>query len=405
LAAAAGLLLGAAMTPAKAADLGGGCCADLEERVAELEATTARKGNRVVSLQVYGQVNKALLIFDDGVDSDAYIVDNDASGSRIGFTGSAKFKPGWSAGYLMELDIQDAASNQVDNLGPDFDDPADEIAIRYNYVYIESETLGRISLGQASTAADGVNEVVLGNSLRNADLHHGNDIQIRFSDGGGGAGFSLDQIAGNLDGGRDDVIRYDSPSIYGFIVSASWGDNDYADVALRFKKEWNSIRVAAAIGYQWDASGDQDTSPEDDIDGADLENLDFEVLSGSISVMHVPTGIYAAFAAGNKEIEDQDRDASFWYAQLGIEKKFLPYGSTTVYAEYGQYDDFLTQFDVDIESSEATRWGLGIVQKIDSAAMEIYAQAAFWSFEASTGEVSEDLEDLTTVMIGSRIKF
>ena len=87
LAAAAGLLLGAAMTPAKAADLGGGCCADLEERVAELEATTARKGNRVVSLQVYGQVNKALLIFDDGVDSDAYVVDNDASGSRIGFTG------------------------------------------------------------------------------------------------------------------------------------------------------------------------------------------------------------------------------------------------------------------------------------------------------------------------------
>ena len=34
--------------PAKAADLGGDCCADLEERVAELEATTARKGNKKV---------------------------------------------------------------------------------------------------------------------------------------------------------------------------------------------------------------------------------------------------------------------------------------------------------------------------------------------------------------------
>ena len=50
LAAAAGLFAGAlAITPAKAADLGGDCCADLEERVAELEATTVRKGNRVVS--------------------------------------------------------------------------------------------------------------------------------------------------------------------------------------------------------------------------------------------------------------------------------------------------------------------------------------------------------------------
>ena len=32
------------VTLVRAADLGGNCCADLEERVAELEATTARKG-------------------------------------------------------------------------------------------------------------------------------------------------------------------------------------------------------------------------------------------------------------------------------------------------------------------------------------------------------------------------
>ncbi len=45
--AAAGMLMGG--VSAQAADLGGNCCADLEERVAELEATTARKGNRKVS--------------------------------------------------------------------------------------------------------------------------------------------------------------------------------------------------------------------------------------------------------------------------------------------------------------------------------------------------------------------
>ena len=43
--------------PAKAADLGGDCCSDLEERVAELEATTVRKGNKKVSVTLYGQVN------------------------------------------------------------------------------------------------------------------------------------------------------------------------------------------------------------------------------------------------------------------------------------------------------------------------------------------------------------
>lgn len=232
-----------------------------------------------------------------------------------------------------------------------------------------------------------MNEVVLGNSLRNSDLHHGSSLEIQ------GLGLQLKEIAANLDGGRDDLIRYDSPSIYGFIVSASWGDDDYADIALRFKKEWNSIRVAAAVAYQWDSSND--SSPLDD----------FETLSGSVSVMHVPTGIYGAFAAGSREVENELReDATFWYAQLGIEKKFLPYGSTTIYAEYGEYDDVAANLGL-AESSEATRWGLGIVQKIDSAAMELYAQAAFWDAEADFGEGVVTGEDLTTVMIGSRIKF
>ena len=39
-------------------------------------------------------------------------------------------------------------------------------------------------------------------------------------------------------------------------------------------------------------------------------------------------------------------------------------------------------------SSEAERWGLGVVQKFDSAALELYAQATFWSFEAT--ELGED---------------
>ena len=84
LAAAASMLLGAAIVPAtaRAADLGGGCCGDLEERVAELEATTARKGNRVVTLQVYGAISEGLLIWDNGKQSDAYVVDNDAIGSN-----------------------------------------------------------------------------------------------------------------------------------------------------------------------------------------------------------------------------------------------------------------------------------------------------------------------------------
>jgi len=388
LVAAAGLLIGA-VSPATAADLkGGGCCADLEERVAELEATTARKGNRVVSLQVYGQVNKALLIWDDGVDSDAFIVDNQASGSRIGLTGKATIKPGWSAGFLMEFDYQDSGSDKVFNIGEDRDEGDDnEILIRHNNLWIESERLGRITLGQQSSAADGAVGVSLANSIRGGAVDHGTSFLIRGATDG-----TLDDFAGDLGGGRDDLIRYDSPSIYGFILSASWGDDDYADVALRFKKEFNSVRIAAAIAYQMDDS--RDGSGRDDTN-------DFTSLGGSVSVMHVPTGLYINAAAAQKEWDDFEGETSYWYVQAGIEKKWLPYGATTIYAEYGSYEDFGLRRE-EIEN-DAERWGFGVVQKFDSAALELYAQATFWSFdEENTGA---EPEDLSTIMIGSRIKF
>jgi hypothetical protein len=47
-----------AHAPAKAAGLGSDCCSDLEDRVAELEATTVRKGNKKVSVTLYGQSAK-----------------------------------------------------------------------------------------------------------------------------------------------------------------------------------------------------------------------------------------------------------------------------------------------------------------------------------------------------------
>jgi predicted porin len=398
---AAGMLMGAyAYGPAKAADLGGGCCADLEERVAELEATTARKGNRVVSLQVYGQVNKALMIWDDGIQSDAYVVDNVLSSSRFGFVGKGRMMPGWIAGYNMEFEILDARADMVyqddDGTDPNADDYVTSghdggLLLRQNYWYIESERLGRLSVGHQSTAADGANEVVLAGSLRTADVLIANNFYVRDTDGNVNNG-TLANWASDLDGGRNDVIRYDSPSIFGFILSASWGDNDYADVALRFKREFNSIRVAAAISYQWDTQAN---------------NGDFETVGGSVSVMHVPTGIYAAFAAGSRDYEvATTEDVSFWYVQAGIERKLLPYGATTIYGEYGSYDDFAVSSGhiPNATSSEATRWGVGLNQKIDSVAMDVYANATFWDFDHnSTTELNQ--EGLTTILIGSRIQF
>ncbi len=104
--AAAGLLVGGlSATSASAADLGGNCCADLEERIAELEATTVRKGNRKVSLTISGWVAEQVTFWDDGVESNAYVGGIGTTlGTNVKFTGQASIAPGWTAGYVLHLE-------------------------------------------------------------------------------------------------------------------------------------------------------------------------------------------------------------------------------------------------------------------------------------------------------------
>jgi predicted porin len=390
LAAAASMIMSASVAgTGHAADLGGGCCADLEQRVAELEATTARKGNRVVSLQVYGQVNKALLYWDNGDDDDIYVVDNDYSTSRFGFKGSAKMRPGWTAGYNLEIDLfGDSNSDEITETNDEGAPSTGELRLRLNEVYIESEQLGRVTLGQGSSASDGTSEVVLANSLSNSALNMGLRISVM-------SGSQLTNLSSNLDGvGRVDRVRYDSPSIYGFMLSASWGEDDYYDLALRYKNEWNSIRVAAAISY---VNGDECHGAAPTCTTGDL--LEFDQVSGSLSVMHVPTGIYVALSAGERDYDAAAFvDPSFWYVQGGLERRFFPSGATTIYGEYGQFDDFKRS-----ATSSADRLGFGIVQTIDSAAMDLYAQAQFWDFDQDG--LTADEGELNMVMVGTRIKF
>ena len=101
LVAAAGLFIGGVAVPsAKAADLGGDCCADLEERVAELEATTARKGNRRMSLTITGHINRSVMYWNDGRDSKTvYGVDNTQSSTRFSILGEARVQPRLKVGF------------------------------------------------------------------------------------------------------------------------------------------------------------------------------------------------------------------------------------------------------------------------------------------------------------------
>src|SRR5690606_29281545 len=151
---AAGLLAGGlSATSAQAADLGGNCCADLEERIAELEATTARKGNRKVSLTISGWVAEQVMWWDDRNESNVYVTGIGTTlASHVKFTGAAQISPGWSAGYVLQLEADQADTLFLNQDDDDNDGPG--LNVFQSYWFLKSESLGKLSIGKQSSSAD-----------------------------------------------------------------------------------------------------------------------------------------------------------------------------------------------------------------------------------------------------------
>src|SRR5262249_49332236 len=153
-AAGVALLMGAyTHTPGKAADLGGDCCSDLEDRVAELEATTVRKGNKKVSVTVYGQLNRAILWWDDhSHQTNTYFPDNNYESSRFGLKGSAKIAGDWSGGYRLEVEPTNANSARLNQFNDDnANDPLGPLNVRHSFIYLNNKKWGEVRLGLTAT--------------------------------------------------------------------------------------------------------------------------------------------------------------------------------------------------------------------------------------------------------------
>jgi Gram-negative porin len=260
---AAGLLAGGMSVNANAADLGGNCCADLEERIAELEATTARKGNRKVSLTISGWVSQQVSVWDDGVETNAYVSDIGSTlNSNFKLTGGAKIAAGVSAGYVLHVEV---VGNENLGLTQNADTVGRGLAVIQSFWFIKSDTLGKLSVGTQSSAydnvavlADGSGSLIFANyimydinafNLRRggvlqAGLNWGSFASCQSFNGGDALGLSAD-----CDGVPNNNVRYDTPTFAGFSASASWGEDDVWGVAGRYAGEFSGIKVALAAGY------------------------------------------------------------------------------------------------------------------------------------------------------------
>ncbi|MEZ5899437.1 MAG: porin [Hyphomicrobiaceae bacterium] len=408
----------------RAADLGGDCCADLEERIAELEATTVRKGNRKVSLTIEGQVNKAILLWDDGGESNAYVVGNKNDQSNLSFRGQAMISQGLAAGYDITLRLRDDLSDDVDQSHDN--GSGDPFQIWQLHWWIESSTLGKLSVGKASRVTDtapesDLSETGVAGYAGVQDI--GGAFNLRTSNG-----VLIDLAWGDVynhfNGDTANVVRYDSPVIAGFVAAASWGEDDIWDVGLRYDGEGGGFKLTAAIAYTHVTDAP-----------SEYADINQSTLVGSAAVLHEATGLNALISFGVREFDqsvvDADgavrtpEDAKFIYTKLGWLTTLNQLGPTGFYGEYGWFKDYVsagadptlvTELDasgtaVRIGGNTAQVWGAGVVQQVEAAEMQLYLgyrlhEADFDLLDAAgQGVAARGVDHFHTVIVGSKIAF
>lgn len=427
----ASILWGFGTSQSIAADFADDCCADLEERVADLEATTARTGNRKVSLTLSGDVSQSILFWDDGFEDNVYVVGHNLDQSHFTFSGQAVISPDLTAGFNLTLRLRDALSNEVNQ----FDDDSEFGFILWKANWqLESKRVGRLTVGQASRVTDTAPE----NDLSKTAIASYAGVQdllgsffLRRNDG-----LLSDLVWGDvfnhLNGNTANVVRYDAPILAGFVLSANYGEDDIWDVGAKYESEGRGFQFAGTIAYS-------QSTDENGTDGFGLD-IDNSVIVGSIAILHEPTGLNALVASGQKSFDERIKDADgalrtpadakYIYTKLGWIAKWSSHGPTAFYGEYGAFEDFATAgLDGDdvaslaahgvcatagicrVTGNEADVWGFGVVQTIKDAQIQIYAgyrhHNVNFNLVDGTGasRPAEGLEDFQTVVFGSFIEF
>ena len=408
---------------ASAADLGGDCCADLEERIAELEATTARKGNRKVSLTISGWVSQAVFLWDDGQESNAYVGTNSLEQDRFRFVGDAKIDADWSAGYTLEIGLYGADSKQFSQ-DEDTGTNANTLVTRKAFWYVKSKTYGKLEVGLDGTATYHLLDDTDFTQTRNVSDAEAPAVGLgRFkirSDGAYINGLLWTDVLRGVNNstpgqnGRRNLVRYDSPEWHGFVITASWAEDDMWGTALTYKDELGDFKIAAKIGYE-ENTDEVPTNQACSI----LADQDCQWWGASGTIQHTPTGlyIYAAYGEQSDDAEENvnplaDGTDKMFFVQPGIEKKWFDLGKTTVYGEY-RHDDtgsnlgkFTSAGGPFIREGDIDFWGGGIVQGIEKADMVLYVlyRRSSGDFVNSAG-TRFDLDDFDLVITGGKINF
>ena len=355
--------------------------ADKALTVAIAGALAAPMAAQAVDFTISGHVNRALFLWDkDNGDKPASVADNGQSGTRIRANGSS---------VLMD---------------------GNKVAIQFEYAAASSFTLrhanvqysggfGKVTIGQGSEAGD---------SSQYSDksgvwgIGHGVGNPSGFGD-------NVGLFFGSLDGGgREEMIRYDTPSLGPASLAVSVANGDSVSGRLSMNGDFGGTSVGAQLATL-QKPGDTST-----IGGsAGVALASGITFSGawakgkemSANLADVDTNAYSWVDLIPRAVvqpADKDlalaTDPSYFQATLGYK-----FGNSAVGVSWYQSKDFV------VDGAKGRALGIGASHALPKAGAELYI--AMQNYDVSGDfnvrpSVTAELDlDETVYVVGTRVKF
>ncbi|MFW2439209.1 MAG: porin [Arenicellales bacterium] len=384
------------------------------------------------SLTISGWINEGMTYWDDGDDSDAaQLSDNGTTlGSRIVFSGTYKPpKTDLNAGFEVILEPLSGTSNfagggqitpllfaNQDNL--DTFNGGDIGALAHN-LYVGGGW-GKITLGLQSMPTDniavlqdpsltiwsGISPVFRGNGffIRGVEENNpatgspvpntwGSFLQCLTTPG---LGIGID-----CNGVYRNGARYDLPTFANVSMAIGYANDSVYDIALKYDPTFDNFNVKFGMGYAINNDG-----------GTNVNANDSEVFQTQLGVLHNGTGLFGVATYQYEKADNADSgtgdDTDAYYFKAGIQKSWFGFGDSSIYADYGLYNDQYGAAADDlgnptgVSGSEVEHIGVGVVQSIGSR-LRIYGKWARLSLDvngnANARAIYDNADDLNMVTV------
>ena len=351
---------------------------------------------------ISGHVNRAVVVVDNDMGTDAAVVNNGSSSTRIRWTGSSEMMDGTSIGIQVE-----------------YQESGTSLGLRHANIHYGGE-FGKVTIGQGSEAGDGS---AYSDPSGVFGIGHGQEKGSSMLGG----------YFGSLDAGtRTNMIRYDTPSIGPLSAAVSIGNGDRVSAKLALGTEFNGTSFSAQVATLQE-KGDSSTVGASfgasmatgfTVSGAWAKG---ESMGGSAATpamvtafgcvdsigdmgdIVAPTEIMSGDAAGAFTCGDDDvavaiedgtaamppTDPSYFQASIGYK-----FGNTAVAASWYSSEDFKMM------GSEGTAIGIGVNHNLPKVGAQVYAAVQNYDVNMSgDGGSMMDMMDDTVFVVGTRVKF